>query len=123
MKEFIMVGLGGLIGSITRYGVYLYTSRLFIDKSHIATLIVNLVGCFLIGLLSGNILKGNNQLSLLLITGVCGGFTTFSAFALDGIKLLKNGLYSQFLLYSLLSVVGGLIFCLFGILVTNRAQV
>ncbi|MEO9483597.1 MAG: CrcB family protein [Ekhidna sp.] len=120
MKDFIMVGLGGFIGSAARYAVYLWTIKNYADKPYSATLIVNLAGCLLIGILSGGLIKLNNQSSLFLIAGLCGGFTTFSTFALDGLKLIREGLLMQFLFYSAISLIGGLALCSLGFFLTNR---
>lgn len=120
MKDLIIVGLGGFVGSALRYGTYLLTAKHYIDKPFISTLIVNLVGCLLIGLLSGSVVKLSNQSSLFLIAGVCGGFTTFSTFALDGLKMIKEGMIAQFILYASISMVGGLILCLLGFYLTNK---
>ncbi|MEP5612162.1 MAG: CrcB family protein, partial [Cyclobacteriaceae bacterium] len=83
-------------------------------------LVVNLAGCLLIGLLAGSFLKLNQNQHLLLISGLCGGFTTFSTFAFDGLKLLKAGLYTQLAIYFLVSTIGGLILCAAGFMFSNR---
>ena len=121
MKDVLIVGLGGFIGSSARYGVYLLTWKQYTDKPFLGTLVVNLVGCLLIGLLSGGAIKLSNNTSLFLIAGLCGGFTTFSTFALDGLKLLKAGLFLQFFIYASISLIGGLLVCMAGFYITHRA--
>lgn len=120
MKDFLIVGLGGFVGTVARYGVHLLTIKNFADRPYAGTLIVNLLGCLLIGLLSGSLFKLNNQALLFLTVGVCGGFTTFSTFALDGLKLLKDGLIFQFFLYTTISLIGGLAVCMVGFYASNR---
>jgi len=120
MKDILIVSLGGFLGSGARYAVYLLTFKYYAQKPYLGTLIVNLVGCLLIGLLSGSFLKLSNQTGLFLIAGVCGGFTTFSTFALDGIKLIKEGMMLQFMVYATVSMVGGLAVCLLGFFLMSK---
>ena len=120
MKEIIFVGLGGLTGSVSRYAVQLLMSKYIEDQTHWATVVVNLVGCLLIGVFAGSLLKLNQAQNFLLITGFCGGFTTFSTFAFDGIKLLKAGLYVQFITYFSISTIGGMVLCIIGFLISSK---
>ena len=115
-----MVGLGGFFGSIARYGVQLLSINFLSGKTFWATMVVNLVGCLLIGFLAGGFLKLSQNQHLLLITGLCGGFTTFSTFAFDGLKLLKSGLYGQFAIYFAVSTIGGIILCIVGLMISSR---
>lgn len=111
-KEIIYIFLGGGTGSALRYFIQLFLhERIMPYIFPWATLTVNILGSFLIGLFYA--LSERFQLSLevrlLLTTGLCGGFTTFSTFSNDGINLLKGEFYGTFLLYTLLSIVVGLI--------------
>ncbi|MDB5198225.1 MAG: protein CrcB [Chitinophagaceae bacterium] len=116
--SFLLVGAGGAIGSMLRYGVALAPVNKFFPYH---TFIVNIIGSFLIGALMGLLLKNNitNDGWKFLATGVCGGFTTFSAFSLEGFELLQQQRYSVFLLYFLLSIVIGLAATGFGYTLTK----
>lgn len=119
IKPFLLVGLGGAVGSIARYGVGLAFTRLPPNTYPLATLSINLVGSLLIGVFFGLFAKGtapNSQnMLLLLATGLCGGFTTFSALALENINLMQRGQTSVALIYSIISIAGGLLCCKVGL--------
>lgn len=82
----------------------------------VKTLIVNIIGCFAIGIITGFADKGdpNPRLVLLLKVGVCGGFTTFSSFALETRELFSNGNAAAGVIYSLSSLVAGTLAVLLG---------
>ncbi len=107
-KNFLLVALGGAIGSVLRYS----TSLLFTVKDFpVATLIVNIIGSFVIGIVIAFSIKDQqflNNWKVFLATGICGGFTTFSAFSAENIMLLQNGKYNLALLYSIISVIAGI---------------
>ena len=114
MKDLLIVGVGGFLGSIVRYGVALACLRIFETRLYVGTLTVNLVGSLLIGILFAAFTRQQHQITLFLITGFCGGFTTFSTFSLDGLKLLRQSLYMEFFGYASVSMIGGLILCFLG---------
>lgn len=92
MKGLLFVALGGAIGSLARYGTYVASVRLWGPAIPWGTLIVNVAGCLLMGLIAGTAdarLALHPDLRLFLMTGILGGFTTFSAFALDFARLLE----------------------------------
>ena len=96
IKSIFFVGIGGAIGSVMRYILGSVGAHYFKGTFPFATFITNFLGCLIIGLLIGYFGKSNEinpQLKLLLITGFCGGFTTFSTFAAENVQLLENGNY------------------------------
>ena len=118
IKNFLIVGLGGAAGSILRYAVQKFFQSQSAAAFPTGTLLVNVAGCLLIGILWGMVSRSliwNEEMKLLLMTGFCGGFTTFSAFTLDGIGLLKENKTTLFLVYLTASVVGGLLATCIGI--------
>lgn len=122
LKTLVLVGVGGGVGSMLRYLVsvltYKYNSGIF----PWATFIVNMVGCLLIGLLIGVVerqIPNSISLKYLFITGFCGGFTTFSAFSLEGLLLIQTGNASLSIIYILTSIVLGLLVVWAGIEITN----
>lgn len=122
IKHFLIVGFGGAAGSMLRYAIQKLFSLQSTPLFPTGTLIVNIAGCFLIGVLlgiAGRSLSLNYEMKLLLMTGFCGGFTTFSAFSLEGIGLLKESKISLFIIYITASVVGGLLATLMGIRLTK----
>ena len=89
--NFLQVALGGAIGASARYGVNVLTTRL-LPGLPLGTLSVNVLGCLAMGFLASMLaLRGGQHLAPLLLTGVLGGFTTFSAFALDTMTLWERG--------------------------------
>ena len=111
-KTIIAVGLGGFIGSVLRYLVSRLTAGVDFASLPLGTLTVNVLGCFVLGLLTGLFERTGNlspELRLLLTTGVCGGFTTFSTFSNDGLILIKQEFYGMFALYTLLSITLGVL--------------
>jgi CrcB protein len=118
LRNFLMVGTGGFVGSIARYAIGYYMAKVITHPFPFATFLINILGCFIIGLLVGwgerNEWLQANGLLLMATTGICGGFTTFSAFALENVKLLNTQKNFTVLLYTLLSVVLGILLCRVG---------
>jgi fluoride exporter len=117
MKPILIIGIGGAFGSICRYLAQVYISKYTTLTFPVGTLVVNLTGCFLIGILFGLSSKYawmTMEWRLFLITGICGGYTTFSSYSLDSINLLRQGNYTYFFLYVLGSVVVGLLLTVAG---------
>jgi CrcB protein len=107
--NFLWVALGGAIGSILRYSVGLALPRPASPESvPISTLFVNGLGCFLIGLLFAVLSTRdleNNPGWLIGAVGLLGGFTTFSTFGLDTLRLVREGYLANALLYVCLTLV------------------
>ncbi|MEN9548273.1 MAG: camphor resistance protein CrcB [Bacteroidota bacterium] len=111
INHFFLIGLGGAIGSAMRYLCQRWLGQLLPQPFPIGTLAVNVIGCFLIGIFWGYYAKPlttDSEWKLFLMTGWCGGFTTFSAFTLDGVHLLKEQRLGLFFLYVGASLVIGL---------------
>jgi len=110
IKNIILVGLGGGAGSIFRYLCQRWFAAYYPHHFPWGTFTVNITGCLLIGIFWGLTFKSfaeNEHWKLFLMTGICGGFTTFSAFTLEGIGLLKEQRTGLFFLYAIASVVLG----------------
>ena len=115
--NIICVGCGGFLGAISRYIISIYTSKQFLFKIPLGTLIVNVLGGFLIGLMELTI-KNNfisPQLKLFLTTGIMGGLTTFSTFSYETIVLIKEGN----ILLAILNILLNLILSLLGVVLGN----
>lgn len=111
IKNILLAGLGGFAGTIGRYLCQKWFSSHFSQAFPLGTFLVNVSGCFLIGLfwgLSFRSFQANENWKLFLMTGLCGGFTTFSAFTLEGIGLLKEQKLALFFSYTLGSILLGL---------------
>ena len=114
LKASLIIGFGGFIGTVCRYLVV----SLF-DKSSFpyGTVVVNLVGCFLIGLVSGYFsqkLGDQTQLFFFLTIGCLGGFTTFSAIAMESQVFIQNGEFIRMLTYITFQTLLGIALCMIG---------
>ena len=106
-----MVGLGSFVGGTLRYLISTWMKNTFSQGFPWATLMVNLLGCFLIGLLFALFARyssTSHPWCLLLTTGLCGGFTTFSTFANESLQMIQNGHWGGFLTYVSISVIAGI---------------
>ena len=91
MHPVLQVALGGAVGAVARHGVNIGAGRLFGPGFPVGTVVVNILGSFLMGVLVVVLTARGNALSPLLMTGLLGGFTTFSAFSLDAVTLWQRG--------------------------------
>ncbi len=122
MKSFLLVFLGGGLGSSLRYLVSSAINQ-YSKVLPFGTFTVNMLGCLLIGLILGYAQKENTLTSnqiLLLATGFCGGFTTFSAFANENLELIKNGEIFNFSIYTISSILIGVLAVFIGFYLANR---
>lgn len=121
IKLALCVGAGGFIGSIARYLLSKYIFNQVGNTFPWATLSVNLLGCFLIGLLIGWFARSETlsaEIRMFLMVGFCGGFTTFSTFASESLQLLRSGEGFSFFMYAAISVVCGIALTALGSYIT-----
>lgn len=116
-KNILLVLAGSAAGGSLRY----ITSLMIQSKNNSqfpwGTFLINLIGCFVIGMvyaLAARNATTASDIRLLLATGFCGGFTTFSAFAFENLELFKSGMHLTALLYIILSVVLGILAVVLG---------
>ena len=122
IRNILLIGLGGFIGSIARYLVSHLNVYVDFFSIPIGTLLVNVLGSFLIGLLSGIADKSvllTVEWRMFLMVGLCGGFTTFSTFSNENLMLMHNGQYLSVILYSGLSIFLGFIAVFLGFATSN----
>lgn len=108
MKNILLIALGGGIGSVARYLCQRWIGITYPHAFPFGTFAVNITGCLLIGIFWGLSFRSfaeNESWKLFLMTGLCGGFTTFSAFSLEGIGLLKEQRIGLFFLYTGASLI------------------
>lgn len=121
MQAFLLVGIGGAIGAMARYGTGILVGQLWRDPFPLATLLINIVGSLAMGLLVGWFARvlppSQEEIRLFVAVGVLGGFTTFSSFSLDAIALIERGDLWQATLYILLSVAASIVGLWLGLLV------
>ncbi|MDD2549976.1 MAG: fluoride efflux transporter CrcB [Bacteroidales bacterium] len=125
IKNLLIVALGGGIGTVLRYLISSYLQKGANGAFPWGTFTVNIVGSLIIGVLYGLSERGEfmtNELKLLLVVGLCGGFTTFSAFTNEIFTLTKGGEFLQVALYTSLSVTLGFLFVYLGYSTINLTR-
>lgn len=109
MKAFFLVGIGGFAGSYLRYLLSVHIDKYFLTAFPLGTFLVNMAGCFIIGMVYGLSarLPLGAEYRLLLATGFCGGFTTFATFSMEEVILAGETQFLMGFLYSGLSLIAG----------------
>ena len=111
MGNVLLVGVGGFIGSALRFVVTNAAQSVFAARFPIGTLLVNLIGCLLIGAISQvfeSRTESSESLRLFLVVGILGGFTTFSSFGNDTVNAMRSSAVSLAGINVVAQVVGGL---------------
>ncbi|MGL2963969.1 fluoride efflux transporter CrcB [Flavobacterium sp. RSB2_4_14] len=122
IKTIIYIAIGGAIGSVLRFLTTILVSKFWSNHFPLATFIANILGCFLIGLFIGILAKNqlnDSNLKWFLVTGFCGGFTTFSAFGIENINLFQSNNTILAFGYIALSIILGLFAVWFGLFVAK----
>jgi len=117
MRIIVLIGIGSFIGGVLRYLITLFVQSKFLSTFPFGTLTVNILGSLIIGIVFGLSEKMNlsPEWRLFLATGICGGFTTFSAFSFETMALLQDGQYFYGISYVGLSILFSLIAVFMGI--------
>ncbi|HUR30876.1 MAG TPA: fluoride efflux transporter CrcB [Saprospiraceae bacterium] len=121
MKFILLVGAGSFIGGSARFLLSEWIQTKTLSSFPYATLTVNLIGCFAIGLVFGFIEKTQPPLDwrLFVTTGILGGFTTFSALSVETFSMIRTGNISNAVIYILLSTIMGILFTAIGFLIVK----
>ena len=123
IKDILIVGLGSFVGGTLRYMLSIAFNKIARTCTvPRGILVVNVLGCFLIGVLYSYFKNrvGESFLPLLLMTGVLGGFTTFSTFSLEVLQLYQQNELLKAILYVIVSVGIGILACFLGCIVGNK---
>jgi len=123
IKSLLLVGIGGAVGSMLRYLTAMLVNKYWQNAFPLATFLINMLGCLLIGMLMAIIEKQagmSDNFRLLFVTGFCGGYTTYSAFAYENISLLNSNQTLTAFAYIAASVVAGLFFVWLGLILVKQ---
>ena len=112
MNPYLLVAVGGALGSVARYGTGVLVGTVWRQSFPLGTMLINIVGSLAMGLLVGYLARTTpawqNDARLFVAVGVLGGFTTFSSFSLGTISMIERGETAQAILYVVVSVGAGL---------------
>lgn len=123
IKHLIIVASGGAVGACLRYLTGVYALRLMGASFPWGTLVVNVLGSFLMGLVAEYIVRklgAGNEMRLLIMTGLLGGYTTFSAFSLDAVLMLERGAFSGAAAYIAANVIGSIAALMLGLMLARN---
>lgn len=123
---YLYIGIGGMIGSMLRYGLSLLIQNLYQSPAFTATLFVNVIGCFFLGWLTSRTMEKNmfSPVAVKAIgTGVIGSFTTFSTFSVEVVELFINQGWIQAGMYLLISALSGFLFVSLGFMLGEKVKV
>lgn len=113
MMPYILVGAGGFLGAASRYGIAQWAAKRIRSSLPAGTLIVNLLGSFLLGWIAGLQVA---ELALFFGTGFMGAFTTFSTFKVEGLRFWQASRFKELILYYMISYTGGIALAFLGFL-------
>ena len=108
LVKLVMVAVGGAIGALCRYGLCGLVSWLYEPQLKLGTIVVNLVGCFLMGVAFSTVhyrIEVSDSVKILIMTGFLGAFTTFSTYTLESVSYIQQGKYSLALWNILISTI------------------
>lgn len=121
MYPYLLVAVGGAIGSMARYGSGIVVARMWHSSFPLGTMLINIAGSLLMGLFIGFLARSTpawqGDARLFVAVGVLGGFTTFSSFSLDAIAMMERGEWASAATYVIGSVLAGLAALFVGLLI------
>lgn len=123
MQNIFLVGIGGAIGAILRYMLYLVSAKFYHHSFPLITLFINLTGCFLMGIIMTLILEKecfNNSLRLLICVGILGGYTTLGGLTYEIIYMFEHNKIILGLFYTTVSITFSILACGLGIYLTRH---